>query len=72
MMTLAKDKRAPVKNDLLHVRFGSTGTHAVNTPTNIQVWGPLPDIAMRHDSVGPEAQSPCLAATGHRTVQGVR
>jgi hypothetical protein len=39
MMTLAKDKRAPVKNDLLHVRFDSTGTHAVNTPTNIQVRG---------------------------------
>jgi hypothetical protein len=39
MMTLAEDKHAPIKNDLLHVRFGSAGTHTVNTPPNIQVPG---------------------------------
>jgi hypothetical protein len=36
MMTLAEDKHAIVKNDLLHVRFGSVGTHTINTPPNIQ------------------------------------
>jgi hypothetical protein len=39
MMTLTKDKHAPVKNDLFHVRLGSTGTHTVNTPPNIQARG---------------------------------
>jgi hypothetical protein len=29
----------PDKNNLLHVRFGSAGTHTVNSPPNIQVWG---------------------------------
>jgi hypothetical protein len=39
MMTLAEDKHALVKNDLLHVRFGSAGTHTINTPPNIQARG---------------------------------
>jgi hypothetical protein len=38
-MTLAEDKHAPVKNDLLHVRLVSVGTNAVNTPTNIKARG---------------------------------
>jgi hypothetical protein len=37
MMPLTEDKHALVKNDILHVRFGSAGTHTVSTPQNIQV-----------------------------------
>jgi hypothetical protein len=39
MMTLIEAKHALVKNDLLRVGFGSTGTRTVNTPPNIQVRG---------------------------------
>jgi hypothetical protein len=39
MMTLTEDKHALVKNDLLHVRFDSAGTHTVNTLSNIQARG---------------------------------
>jgi hypothetical protein len=39
MMALTKDKRAPVKDNLLYVRFGSTDIHTVNTPPNIQAQG---------------------------------
>jgi hypothetical protein len=39
MMTLTYDKRVLVKNDLLHVRFGNTGTQTVNTLSNIQARG---------------------------------
>jgi hypothetical protein len=38
-MIVTKDKRALVKNDLIHVRFDSTGTHMVSTPPIIQSWG---------------------------------
>jgi hypothetical protein len=39
MMTLTEDEHALERNDLLHVRFGSTGPHTVSTTPNIQVRG---------------------------------
>jgi hypothetical protein len=43
MMTLVEDKHALVKNDLLHVRFGSANTHTVSTPPNSQAqWLHIP------------------------------
>jgi hypothetical protein len=39
MMTLTEDKHALLYNDLLHVRFGSVGTHTFNTKPNIQALG---------------------------------
>jgi hypothetical protein len=39
MMAMTKDVRAPVKDDLLHVRLGNIGIHTVHTPPNIQARG---------------------------------
>jgi hypothetical protein len=39
MMTMVEDKHALVKNDVLHIRFSSAGTHTVNTLPNIQAQG---------------------------------
>jgi hypothetical protein len=76
MMTLRKDNRAPVKNDLLHVGLSSTSTHTVNTPLDIQARGftspreaPPPTVVMGQDGAWQEALSPRLMATGHRMVQ---
>jgi hypothetical protein len=77
MMTLIEDKHALVKNDLLHARFSSAGTHMVNTLPNIKAGGftspeeaPPSTTATGQDSVWQEAVSPHLTVVGRRTVQG--
>jgi hypothetical protein len=78
MMTLVEDKHAPIKNNLLYVRFGSACTHTINTLPNIQAWGlhipgevPPPTAMMGQDNNWQEAMSPRLMAACCRTVQGV-
>jgi hypothetical protein len=39
MITLMLDKHALVKSELLHIRFGNTVSHTVNTTPNIQTRG---------------------------------
>jgi hypothetical protein len=67
----------PIKDDLLHVRFGNTEIHMVNTP-NIQARGlhipqkgaNRPTVMTGQDIAWQQALLPRLMAAGHRMVQG--
>jgi hypothetical protein len=72
----AMGQASPDINDLLHVKFSSTGTEAVNSPSNIYARGlhipqkePPPTAATRQDGIWQKALSPHLAATDRRPVQ---
>jgi hypothetical protein len=68
----------PCKSELLHVRFGNTGTKMINTTSNILTWGlrtPWKGAtthcgAMGHGSTRHEAMSPRLTVVDRRMVLG--
>jgi hypothetical protein len=69
---------SPDRNDLPQVRFSSTGTEVVNSPSNIYAWeashpskGTTTTVVTRQDDAWQKVLSPHLAATDRRSLQRV-